>query len=106
MKKVLIVTALFTIAVILTSCYANVSSPVVGIIYTDVKYPVAVTSNSNSTKVGSSKATSILGFVAIGDASIDKAAKNAGITKIHHVDAHSTNVLGIFANYEILVYGE
>ncbi len=106
MKKFLSVTALFTIAVILTSCYANVSSPVVGAIYTDVKYPVAVTSNSNATKVGSSKATSILGFVATGDASIDKAAKNAGITKIHHVDAHSTNVLGVVATYEIYVYGE
>ena len=106
MKKFLTVTALFTIAVILTSCSAYVASPVLGTIYTDVKYPVAVTSNSNATKVGSSKATSILGIIATGDASIDKAAKNAGITKIHHVDAHSTNVLGIFANYEILVYGE
>lgn len=106
MKKFLTVTALFTIAVILTSCNAFVGSPLVGTIYTDVKYPVAVTNNSNATKVGSSKATSILGIVATGDASIDKAAKNAGITKIHHVDAHSTNILGIVSNYEIIVYGE
>ena len=72
----------------------------------DVKGPVAVTSNSNGTKVGSAKATSYLGWIAMGDASIEAAAKSAGITKIHHVDEHSTNILGIIATYTVLVYGE
>ncbi|NCB07156.1 MAG: hypothetical protein EOM73_03215, partial [Bacteroidia bacterium] len=68
--------------------------------------PVTATSNSISTKVGSAEATSILGIVATGDASIDAAAKSGGITKIHHVDEQSTSILGFFAKYKVYVYGE
>ena len=93
-------------ATLLLSSCAVVKSPLTGVWYTDVKAPVTATSNSNSTRVGSAEATSILGVVATGDASIDAAAKSAGITKIHHVDEHSTSILGIFAKYKVYVYGE
>jgi len=96
---------LLSLVAFMSSC-AIVKSPLSGALYSDVKAPVAVTSNAHSTKVGSSEATSILGLVAQGDASIDAAAKSAGITKIHHVDEQSTNLLGIFATYKIFVYGE
>ena len=102
MRKVMYI----AIATLFMSSCATVKSPLSGGLYTDVKAPVTATSNSNSTKVGSAKATSILGIVATGDASIDAAAKSAGITKIHHVDEHSTSILGIFAKYKIYVYGE
>ncbi len=92
-------------ALSLTGC-ATVKTPVAGSIYTDVKSPMAVTSNANSSKVGTAKATSILGLIATGDASIESAAKNGGINKIHHVDEHATNILGIYAKYEVSVYGE
>lgn len=111
MKKNLEMKQLKTLLIIavaslfLTSC-AMVSSPVTAFVYTDVKAPVAVTSNSISSKVGSAEAVSYLGIVAIGDASVETAAKAAGITKIHHVDAHATNILGFFAKYKIYVYGE
>ena len=97
---VLVVAALF-----LSGC-AFVMSPAIGTIYTDVKAPLAVTSNSGSSKVGTSEVSSILGIVATGDASIEAAAKKAGITKIHHVDYHSTNILGIYAKFTTYVYGE
>jgi len=90
---------------LMSSC-AMVQSPVGGMLYTDVKSPVAATSNSASSKVGTGSASSYLGAVAIGDASIDAAAKAAGITKIHHVDAHSKNILGLVATYTVYVYGE
>lgn len=93
-------------ATLLFSSCATVKSPLTGIWYTDVKAPLIATSNSNSTKVGSAEATSILGLVATGDASIDAAAKSAGITKIHHVDEQSTSILGFFAKYKVYVYGE
>lgn len=89
----------------LSSC-AVVKSPVMGAWYTDVKAPLIATGENSATKVGSAEATSILGLVATGDASIDAAAKSAGITKIHHVDEHSTSILGIFATYKVMVYGE
>jgi TRL-like protein family len=101
-KSLLIMTGA---AIMLSSC-AMVKAPLSGYIYTDVKAPVTATSNSNASKVGSSQATSILGWFATGDASIDAAAKSAGITKIHHVDEESTNILGLFATYRVFVYGE
>lgn len=97
---------LAAIAVLMSSCAAMTAGPVMGLLYTDAKSPVAVTSNANSSKVGTAEATSILGLVGTGDASIEKAAKSAGITKIHHVDQHGTSILGIYAKYTIYVYGE
>lgn len=93
-------------ATLLLSSCAVVRSPLSGIFYTDVIAPLTATSNSSSTKVGTAEATSILGFVAQGDASIEAATKSAGITKIHHIDEHSTSIFIFFAKYKILVYGE
>nr|NQU90667.1 hypothetical protein [Bacteroidota bacterium] len=97
--------ALIIIAGFLSSC-AFVAAPVTGFIYTDVKAPIAVTGNTGSTKVGTAKMQSILGLVATGDASIEAAAKSAGITKIHHVDYEATGILGIIATFTTVVYGE
>jgi len=106
MKKYLLIIGLFASVSLLSSGCAVVSSPVLGIVYTSVKAPVAVTSNDVGTKVGTGEATSILGIAATGDASIQTAARNAGITKISHVDYESFNVLGLFARITIYVYGE
>lgn len=57
-------------------------------------------------KTGAATATSILGIVATGDASIEAAAKNGGITRIHHVDHHSKNILGFYSEFTTIVYGE
>jgi hypothetical protein len=43
---------------------------------------------------------------ATGDASITAAATNGGITKIHHVDHETLNILGIYARYVTVVHGE
>ncbi len=76
-----------------------------GSLYTDLKGPVAVGDAAGSSKTGTAKATAIIG-IATGDASIATAMANGGITKIHHVDTHVTNILGIYATYETVVYGE
>lgn len=102
MKKLL---AIVFLASFLSGC-AFVAAPTTGLIYTDVKAPFAVTDNEGSSKVGTGEITSILGIVATGDASIDAAAKSAGITKIHHVDYQAMSVIGIYAKYTIMVYGE
>lgn len=93
------------VAALMSNC-AMVKTPLSGFLYTNVKSPVAVTSNSNSSKVGSAQASSILGWVATGDASIEAAAKSAGINKIHHVDEEGTSILGFYATYKVYVYGE
>lgn len=102
MKKIFSVCC---VAALLTSC-AAVKSPVTGYIYTGTKSALAVTENPTGTKKGTASAVSILGWVATGDASVEKAAKEAGITKISHIDEESTNILGIYAKYTITVYGE
>ena len=89
----------------LSGC-AVVQAPLSGVLVTNVKGPVAATEQPTSSKVGKASAISVLGLVAAGDASIDKAAKDTGITKIHHVDYKSFSVLGIFARYTVFVYGD
>jgi len=57
------------------------------------------------TKSGSAEASGILG-VAFGDASIHAAMTNGGITKIHHIDSKTLNVLSIYAKSTTVVWGE
>lgn len=93
------------VAAMFSSC-AMVQSPAYATLYTDVKAGAMVTSNSLGKKVGTGEAQSILGIIATGDASIESAAKKAGISKVSHVDYQSKNILGIIATYTIFVYGE
>ena len=76
-----------------------------GMVYTQVENGVAVGSASGSDKVGTSESTAII-CIATGDSSIATAMKNGGITKIHHVDCKVTSVLGLYAKYTTVVYGE
>ena len=78
-----------------------------GMVYTELKLPVTATANSGTpTKVGTAKCISVLALVAIGDASIEAAKKDGGITKVHHVDWEVENILGIIGKYKVTVYGE
>jgi hypothetical protein len=81
-------------------------SPIIGLVFTDLVSGDAVTSNKLATKVGTSTATGYLGLIATGDASYQTAARNAGITKISHVDERNFTILGIYTVYETIVYGE
>jgi hypothetical protein len=102
--KALALTATVAGAALLSGC-AAVRTPVSGCLYLDVKDGSAVSSASPS-KMGSAQATTILGWVGTGDASISAAAKAGGISKIAYVDYKSTNILGIFGTYTTVVYGE
>jgi len=105
MKKSLFVLAAIAIAWLTSSC-ATSQAPVMGGIYKDVKAPLAVTASTGTSKVGQATCKSILGWFATGDASIEAACKEAGITRIHHVDYQSKSILTFFATYTVLVYGE
>ena len=103
--RLLLCFALLLSTIALTGCVMP-NSPVVAGIVIDQKGPVAgFDSAAGATKVGRAKAEGIL-IVGYGDASIDTAAKNGGITKIHHADTECLNILGIYARYETVVYGE
>jgi hypothetical protein len=105
-KITYVVLALVLISAGLLAGCAPVASPALGLIYTDVQWPQGETSNSGTAKVGKGICTSILGLVAMGDCSVQSAAKNARITRIHHVDYHSTSILFVYGTLEVSVYGD
>jgi len=94
-------------ALILSGCAYD--SPVPGFIFTGTTFPsgdkVRLDSETAG-KQGKSSCYSVLALVAFGDCSINSAMKHGGITKIHHVDSSSMNVLYFFFKYDTIVYGE
>lgn len=106
-KKILaglFITAAATVG--LSSC-AIVATPAgPGLIVTNTKSGEVATSNNLGTKVGTAQSLNVLGLVVSGDASIEAAAKSAGIKKISHIDNEKFGVLGLWAKYKIYVYGE
>ena len=105
MKKYVCLLIVVSSMAFFTGC-ASVASPVSGLIFMDVKAPLTATNATESKKMGTAMASTILGLFATGDASIETAAKNGKITKIQHVDYHSTNILGIYSTYTVEVYGD
>ena len=93
-----------SIAFILGGCATAVP---IGTVYTGVKLPVLATAiEGNAPKVGMATCTSVLSMFAWGDASINTAKKNGGISKVHHVDWEASNILGLYGKYTVIVYGE
>ena len=84
-------------------------NPLTGFWYSDVKYPGYYDGASErgvGSKTGDATATSILGLVATGDASISAACSKGGIKTINTVDHHYTNILGLYAKWTTVVTGE
>lgn len=93
-----------TCAVLLSGCAVG-HGPVVAPLAFDLRGPVSAGSAAGSSKIGRATATGIVMF-AYGDASISTAMKNGGITRIHHVDHETSNILGVYSKYTTIVYGE
>ncbi len=90
----------------LASCSTVSSGSGMGVLYTGVTEGQIATSNPIGTKVGTSKSTGVLGLVSVGDASIQAAANHACFKQVSHVDVKKLSVLGLFATYTTIVYGE
>ena len=102
MKKLF---AVLATTILLGGCAATVS-PVTGFWYTNVEGPVTATSAPDeATRVGRASATSVLGIIATGNASIQQAARNGGIREIHHVDFEAQSYIGVLAEFTVVVYG-
>jgi hypothetical protein len=83
-------------------CVQSPTGP--GILYMDVKGPLAVAAGTETPKVGKSCARVFLALFAWGDASIESAKRNANITVVTTVDHQSFNFVG-FGSFCTLVYG-
>ncbi|HEY2994484.1 MAG TPA: TRL-like family protein [Methylomirabilota bacterium] len=96
---------ILTCAALLSGCAVVGHGPVTAPITINMKGPVSAGPAATAPKVGRAEAWGILVF-ATGDASISAAAANGGITRIHHVDHETLNILGIYAKYTTIVRGE
>ncbi len=88
----------------LSGC-ATVQSPVMGALYTDAQGGMVASGLPLGTIKGEACASSILGLVGTGDASIKTAAANAGITRVTAVDYSSFSILFFYGKYCTVVYG-
>lgn len=102
MKKFLAILAFMTIF----TGQANA----MGLFYTNATYPLTATGASvedlHKLKKGSASTNNVLYIVETGDASIDKAAKNANIKKISHIDINEKTVFIFWRKVTVNVYGE
>ena len=78
----------------------------IGGLYTGVSLPQGATAQPKGDKMGESCAMSLLGIIAIGDASIETARKNGRISKITSVDTNYTQILGLYASNCTVVRGK
>ena len=94
-------------ASLMTGCAAN---PFFGLAYTRVKAPtIALTAKTDATgysKMGEASCTNFFGLVSTGDASMEAAMKQGGITRVHHADCRYKVVLGVYSRFTLVVYGE
>ena len=92
-----------------TGCYY--SAPVIppmGMAFADVSAPIDIDAEATpvSAKVGEAEAMSILGLVALGDCSIDAAAKAGGLTTVEYLDYHYFNIIGVYQTFTTRAYGK
>jgi uncharacterized protein YceK len=105
MKKIAIALVIAFTGIAFSGCATLVP---IGSAYTGVKIPnnIGDGKDVSHSKVGVSKAISILGMVAIGDAGIEAAVKAGNIKTIKYVDWNVNNILGIYGEYTTTVYGD
>ena len=107
MKKTIIVVLLCTVPFIFSSCHNLQPTITEGCIISDFTTPLMCPSSDVTyTKIGKSDTYSILGLVALGNGSLQKAAKNGGIKKIKMVDLAISNYAYLYINYTTIVYGD
>jgi len=114
-RSVILVVVAGIVGLLATGCVTNAwtGGPTpAGIIYTKVVAPaqhlaIHTDSTATPTKVGKATMTAFLGCVSLGDGSLQAALKDAGITRVHHVDYELEHFLyGIFFKQTTMVYGE
>lgn len=102
MKNSILLT-LSVVAILASGC-ASTNGRLNGMWYKDMVDSGGATSEAGS-KTGESCASSILGFVATGDASISAAKKAGGISKVSSFDHKDFSILGFYASTCTVVHG-
>jgi hypothetical protein len=104
LKCVLTLAGISVAAFSLAACQI-VASPLAGTTFNETKYGNIATAETATTKEGKACATTILGAIAQGDASIVAAKAAGGITKVTSVDHYAKSILGIYGEWCTIVKG-
>lgn len=95
----------------IVACLATGCGYPVGLVYSSAQTPHGQNRTETaghtkpSDKQGEACVTGILYLVAFGDGSLDAAKKAGGITDVHTVELHTTNILGIYSQGCTEVHG-
>lgn len=102
MKKIMTIVSSLALA----GCLSAPFKPPVGMVSV-VQAPLSTDGNwTIYQNRGESSSYCVLGIAAVGDCSVSAAAKNGGIKKVGHVDYEYKNILGIWQEVKVVVYGE
>ena len=80
-----------------------------GCLYSNVVAPLDTDMNKTTLgkKEGRASVYSVLWLVSWGDAGVAAAAKNGGLTVVHHMDVEIRNILfGLYTKETTIVYGD
>ncbi len=102
MTRLAVAIALAFSLVLSLGCVYSPTGP--GLLYMDVKGPMGPAQGTGTGKQGRACASTFLALFAVGDASLESAKRNGGISEVTTVDHHSTNILG-FGSFCTIVTG-
>lgn len=93
---------------VMQGCLTAPVVPPYGAIYSDIKAPLDhdMGDTAVGTRSGRAESVSYVGLVAMGDSSINEAARQGRLRVIHSADYEYVNIVGIIQRYTTVVYGE
>lgn len=109
MRRTPLLAAVCIVLLVSLSGCALGPAPLQGLWYSDICYPSlydGAAEKGPGPKTGTATAESVLSLIALGDASVDAACRDGGISAIHTVDHHYWSILGIFSRFSTTVTGE
>ncbi|MBI2712470.1 MAG: hypothetical protein HYX41_06405 [Bdellovibrio sp.] len=106
MKKSLVLSFFAGISILASGCATTGAYSPTGYAWiSDHKDALLVTSKETGNKTGRACSKNILGFIALGDASVDAAKREGNITSVSSVDMEYTNIIGVYGSACAVVRG-
>lgn len=93
------------LAVLLFVVSCASTGPQGGVLFHDIKYGKYANENTETSKKGEACMSSVLGLFSFGDASIEAAKRDSGISKVSSVDASSLSILYFYNKYCTVIRG-
>ena len=106
LRRLLLVSVVSLSAMFLLSSCGFVADGPFGWVYTDSKTPIAIGPSATGSKLGKACIHSFFGAIAVGDASIEAAMKEASITSIHTINKDNLSIFGTYTRQCTLITGE